>query len=97
MLLAMLLACTPTRVPQPSQPGVRNGEGHVYIVELQPWVADQKQFADSVGRLLHGRVGWIYKGFKGFSITLPSDSAAAALRKMAGVKSVDRDTIQKLD
>ena len=67
------------------------------MVELQPWVVDQKHFADSVGRLLHGRAGWIYKGFKGFSITLPSDSAAAALRRMIGVKSVDRDTIQKLD
>jgi len=63
-----------------------------YLVTLQPWASEQRQFSDSVAALLHGRVNWIYNGFKGFSIFLPADSAADRLRHMRDVRSIELST-----
>lgn len=95
-LVVVFWACTTSRPSVTSEANTINVGDREYIVELQPWVTDQKHFADSVSVLLHGRVGWIYQIFKGFSITLPSDSAAAVLRKMVEVKSMDLSTVQHL-
>lgn len=93
-LLLILVAWTVSCSHAPAQANISETSERVYVVELQPWAPDQKYFADSVAKVLGGRVRWIYKNFRGFSIALPSDSAAARLGRMREVKSMVVATIE---
>lgn len=92
VLLQTVFACTNTGSHPPIEHKASSGAEREYLVTLQPWASEQQQFADSVARTLHGRVNWIYKGFKGFSIFLASDSAIARLGRMHQVKSMELST-----
>jgi hypothetical protein len=88
-LLGFLLACVSPASRTGNPIATSKPLNREYVVELQPWASHQTAFADSVAKALCGRVGHVYESFKGFSIWLPSDSAASKLVRMHDVKMIE--------
>jgi hypothetical protein len=87
--IAGLMGCAARAHLKEGVSGAKGTGGSEYLVEVQPWVKEHAQFADSVAKILGGRVGWVYKSFKGFSIWLPSDSASCKLSEIREVKKIE--------